>query len=292
MRITDGMRQTSTRAAQSAASERLHQATRQAVTGKRVEAPADDPASFARITRTGGNLARWEGRAQSLSQAEGDAQIGEAALASASDVMVRLREISVQMADGTASAADRALAAKEVTALRQQLVDIGNTRGSTGYLFGGTRTDAPPFDNAGVFAGNDIAISVETSDGVSVRKNASGATAFTAAGGRDILADAAALSTALATDNVAGIQSSIDAMGEGHKQLVRARGETGLQLDRMKIAQEVAAGATLALSAAQAKDAEVDLTEAFSGLSDAQQAYERAIEISRRTLAMFDIKNM
>ncbi|MBL8743837.1 MAG: hypothetical protein JNK04_22165, partial [Myxococcales bacterium] len=111
-------------------------------------------------------------------------------------------------------------------------------------------------------------------------------------GGRDILSDAAALSTALATDNVAGIQSSIDAMGEGHKQLVRARGETGLQLDRMKIAQEVAAGATLALSAAQAKDAEVDLTEAFSGLSDAQQAYERAIEISRRTLAMFDIKNM
>ena len=34
------------------------------------------------------------------------------------------------------------------------------------------------------------------------------------------------------------------------------------------------------------------VTEAFSALSDAQQAYERSIEISRRTLAMFDIKNM
>lgn len=63
-------------------------------------------------------------------------------------------------------------------------------------------------------------------------------------------------------------------------------------MDRMRVAQEVASEATLALQTAQAADSEVDLTEAFTGLSEAQQAYERSIEIGRRTLAMFDIKNM
>jgi flagellar hook-associated protein 3 FlgL len=292
MRVTDGMRRTETLKAQSLAVERLQRATQQAVTGKRVAAPQDDPAGFARITRNGASIDRWQSRTQALSQAEGDSLIAESSLASASDIMSRLKEIAVQMADGTATASDRAISAKEVTQLRQQLVDIGNTRGSTGYLFGGTNTDTPPFDSLGVFSGNDNAISIETSDGVSVRKNASGATAFTASGGRDILADAAALATALSTDDIAGIQSAIDAVDEGHGQLVRARTETGLQLDRMKMAQEVAAEATLALETAQAKDSEVDLTDAFTGLADAQQAYERSIEISRRTLAMFDIKNM
>ncbi len=292
MRVTDGMRQTATREAQSLAVERLQRATQQAVSGKRVQAPQDDPAGFARITQNGASVERWQSRTSALSLAEGDSQIAESALASASDIFSRLKEIAVQMADGTASASDRAVSAKEVTALRQQLVDLGNTRGSSGYLFGGTKTDTPPFDNAGAFSGNDGVIAVETSDGVTVRKNASGADAFTATGGRDVLADVAALATALATDNVAGIQSSIGFVGQGHDQLVRARAETGIQLDRMKMAQEVASGATLALQTAQAHDSEIDVTEAFSALSDAQQAYERSIEISRRTLAMFDIKNM
>lgn len=292
MRVTDGMRQTATREAQSLAVERLQRATQQAVSGKRVQAPQDDPAGFARITRSGASVERWQSRTSALSLAEGDSQIAESALASASDILSRLKEIAVQMADGTAGASDRAVSAKEVTQLRQQLVDLGNTRGSTGYLFGGTKTDTAPFDAAGVFSGNDNAIAVETSDGVTVRKNASGADAFTATGGRDVLADVEALATALATDNVAGVQASIGFVGQGHDQLVRARSETGIQLDRMKVAQEVASGATLALQTAQAHDSEVDVTEAFSTLSDAQQAYERSIEISRRTLAMFDIKNM
>jgi flagellar hook-associated protein 3 FlgL len=292
MRVTDGMRQTATRQAQGLATERLHRATNQAVTGKRVNAPQDDPASFARITKSGAGIGRWESRSQALSQAEGDSLIAESSLASASDIMSRLKEIAVQMADGTATSSDRAISAKEVTQLRQQLVDIGNTRGATGYLFGGTATDTAPFNTAGVFSGNDNAISIETSDGVNVRKNASGANAFTAAGGRDILADAAALEAALTANNVTGIQAAIDATSTGHSQLVRARTETGLQLDRMRMAQDVASEATLALKSAHANDSEVDITEAFTSLADAQQGYERSIEIARRTLAMFDIKNM
>jgi len=285
------MRHTSAREAQSASIERLQRATSQAVTGKRVSAPQDDPGGFARITRSSASIERWEARTQALSQAEGDSLIAESALASASDIVSRLKEISVQMADGTASADDRAVGAKEVTQLRQQLVDIGNMKGSTGYLFGGTRTDTAPFDVSGAFSGNDNAISIEMGDGITARKNASGAMAFTALGGRDILADAAALATALSTNDIAGVQAAIDNTEQGHTQLVHARADSGLAIDRMRMGQEVAAEASLVLQTARANDSEVDLTDAFSNLTRAQQSYERSIEISRRTLAMFDIKN-
>jgi len=285
------MRHTSAREAQSASIERLQRATSQAVTGKRVSAPQDDPGGFARITRSSASIERWEARMQALSQAEGDSLIAESALASASDIVSRLKEISVQMADGTASADDRAVGAKEVTQLRQQLVDIGNMKGSTGYLFGGTRTDTAPFDVSGAFSGNDNAISIEMGDGITARKNASGAMAFTALGGRDILADAAALATALSTNDIAGVQAAIDNTEQGHTQLVHARADSGLAIDRMRMGQEVAAEASLVLQTARANDSEVDLTDAFSNLTRAQQSYERSIEISRRTLAMFDIKN-
>ncbi len=292
MRITDGMRHTATQQAHAAANQRVATATEQAVTGKRVSAPKDDPGAFARATRGTAAMERWSAREQALSLAEGDARIAESALASSADIMTRLREIAVQMADGLHTASDRADSAKEVTALRQQLVEIANSRGQSGYLFGGTATAAPPFDSAGVFSGNDNPAFVETSDGATVRRNASGAQAFTAAGGRDIFADIAALASALTANDVAAVQSSIDAIDQGHEQVVRARAESGLVMDRVATAQAIAEEVGLQLSKAVVDDIEVDAMSSYTELASAQAAYERSIEVARRVMSMFDIKAM
>ena len=77
MRVTDGMRQTATREAQSLAVERLQRATQQAVSGKRVQAPQDDPAGFARITQNGASVERWQSRTSALSLAQVDGAIAK-----------------------------------------------------------------------------------------------------------------------------------------------------------------------------------------------------------------------
>ena len=287
MRVTDSMRYASLQQSQTAASNRLYKAGQQASSGLRVNSPSDDPGAYARITAKDGTIAKLDSRKRSLDRTQGDASIAESALASGSDIMSRAKELAVQMADGSLSASERTIAAKEVTELRQALVAVANTRGSSGYVFGGTKTGAPPIDSTGAFVGNDGSIEVEIGDGVRIRGNASGASAFTASGGRDVLADLDNLATALTTNNVAAVQGSIDDLNQGFQQIVHARTDIGLSMDRMRTASTVTDNVTAAVKQARAPEAELDATTAYTNLAEANSAYERSIAVTQKLLAAF-----
>lgn len=284
MRVPDNLFAANVARAQARASASLYKAAKVASTGLRVSAPADDPHAFARIASLKSGESRLDARASGLSRAESSLSLGESTLAQASDVVSRAQELAVQMADGSMSAADRAIAAKEVTQLRQALVGLANTKGPEGYLFGGTRTDTPPFDAAGTFAGNDGAVSVEIADGMTLRNNPSGARAFTAAGGRDILADLQAFEIALTTNDVTGIQGMTGTLEAGRAQIAGVRGEAGLTLERVRGAADVAQQAKLQTQKARSSESEADALVAYTNLSEAQQAFSRSIEITQQLL--------
>lgn len=291
MRISDSMRHENVRRAQERATQNVMTATEEATTGYRVRSPKDDPGSFAVIAAHDGVLARLEARAKTLDSAFSELTIAETALADAGTIMSRARELSLAMADGAMNANERAIGAKEVADLRQALVALGNTKGAKGHVFGGTNVDAPPFTSAGTFVGNDGAIPIETGDNVFVRSNGSGAMAFTSAGGRDVFQDLANLETALATNDIAGIQAASGFMEQGHSQIVRSRSELGLTMDRVRMGKTMAETSNVARQASRRQEAEVDITSAYSNLVTATQTYERALEMTRRTLQSIDIKN-
>ena len=289
MRVTDSIREQSVRKAQQRAAEQVMERTETAVSGFRVRKPKDDPSSFASITVKEASLARLADRKRSLVARTDDLSLAEGALAQAGGIMQRARDLAVQMADGSMGPSERALAAKEVAQLRQALVGLANARGTSGYLFAGSNVETAPFDAAGVFGGNDASVAVEVADGLFVRGNASGAMAFTAAGGRDVFAELQAFETALTANDSAGIQAGINAMTESHAQVVRARSEAGLTMDRFRMSVEVTENAAVALSRVKASESEADLATAYSELTSASSAYERVLEITRRTLGSVDL---
>lgn len=282
MRVTETMRVSSIERSLATTSASLYGAEARAASGARVSKPSDDPSAYARIVGHDGALAKFEARTKSLSRAASDAEMAEGTLASAGDILARAKEIAVQMADGAYNASDRAAAAKEVTEMRQTLVGLANTKGTHGYLFGGTASASAPFGGTGAFVGNDEAQWIEVSDGVTLRSNPSGAAAFTAAGGQDVFGDLGALATALANDDVSGIGAAVDALGLGHDQVVRARSVAGATLVRFSSASDVTAQAQLLVTRARAADHDADAIEAYSSLASAQGAFSRSIEVSRR----------
>ena len=75
--------------------------------------------------------------------------------------------LAVQGANESLSPSDRNAIALQVKGLRDQLISLANTKGDTGYLFAGTKTDTQPFDpTTGAFLGNDGATKVAITDGV------------------------------------------------------------------------------------------------------------------------------
>lgn len=286
MRVSDGMRVSMVTWLRGRTAERMDRLTREAASGERVGAPSDDPAAYAFRVRGEARLDLLEARKNAASLAADDLRIAEGTLASATELLARARELAVQMSNGSVDAATRAATARQVRDLRAAMIGLANERGARGYLFGGEKTDGPPFDASGSFLGNDRVLYVETSDGSLAEANASGARAFTAAGGQDVFATLESLALALEGNSVAQIQASIGALEGAHRQVVVSRVATGMAAERLGLAVTAIEDGRAAARQALASATEADVTSTYSDLVGVQGSYERSLEVLKRALSL------
>ncbi len=285
MRITNAMTLNSVLQSEQGAQERMARLSGQAASGLRVQQPSDDPAAYSSIVQQDAQIGVVTARQSAASIAAGNLNLAESTLDQASTLVQQAQSIAVEAANGTQSAGSRASSAAQVDALRQQLIGLANTRGSTGYLFGGTKTTTAPFDSSATFVGNDGTTQVEIADGVLASSNASGAQAFTAAGGRDVFADLQALSTALSSNNTAGIQSSITSLQSSYGQVLAARVDAGERAGRLQSAGDAMTSALTQMQVNRANVADIDAPTTFSNLQAAQLAFQQAIQVNQQVLS-------
>ena len=291
MRITQAMSLNNVLEAESRAAERMGRLTDMASSGRRVAQPSDDPAAYASIVQRDAVIGGVDARASTAALAATNLDFGENTLDQATTLLEKARALTVEQANGTLTAADRANAAIEMDGLRQQLLGLANTRGPSGFLFGGTKSDSPPFDPSGAFVGNDGATHVEVAEGVLARSNASGAQAFTAAGGRDIFADLKALSTAFSANDLPAIQASLVNLDAAHKQLLGARIDTGERAGRLQSASDAMKSALTLMQAARASESDADAPSTFSNLQASQAAYQQAVLVNKQILSLAFAQN-
>ncbi|MBN1609563.1 MAG: flagellar hook-associated protein FlgL [Polyangiaceae bacterium] len=270
-------------------SKRYQDASVQATTGRRVNAPSDDPVAAAEELRQKSQLEQTGDYRKNVAAVQGDMELAESTLAQAGDVLARVREITVKASNGSVNADERAVMSDEVEELRQTLLWLANVKGSRGTLFGGTLTDGPAFDGSGNFVGNDTEQRVAVGPGTTVATNPSGALAFTAAGGRDLFADLATLRDALAGNDVDAVRASLDAIEAGQTQLSRERAHTGVVLERLSTSDMALEQVEAQLQKNQQAEVGVDLTEAYSKLVDVGQTLERSVAIARQILDIGDL---
>ena len=72
------------------------------------------------------------------------------ALDAVGELLTQAKELAVRAGNDTLSPQDRKAIGEQVSSIREQVIALANTRGTQGYLFGGTRTDQPPVTAAGV----------------------------------------------------------------------------------------------------------------------------------------------
>lgn len=287
MRITESIRLNTALAGEASAASRLNDLTRMSSSGVKVDAPSQDPAAYARIVRADGQITLLGARQNTLDRSASDLNTADSTLSAASDLVVQAHSIALQMANGSMTATDRSGAAAQISGIRDQLIALANAKGTNGYIFGGTKTDTPPFDpTTGAFGGNDNVINVEVADGVTAAANASGAKAFTAVGGNDVLADLATFATALSSNNAAGIQTAMSQLDADHRQIVGAQVNVGVMTNRLTSASSVIGTALTQVKSARSADADIDAPTVLSELSATQSAYEQALAVTKQILTL------
>jgi flagellar hook-associated protein 3 FlgL len=287
MRVTERSRIAAVMLAQSRASTRLDRAMRVASGGQRVTKPSDDPAAYGAMVRSKVALAMLEEQSKNAARVMGELEVAQNALSSAVDVIARAQATALTGATSTTDAASRKLLAAEVRTMRDELLSLANARYGDRYLFGGTRTDAAPFDPVtGAFLGNDQVVRVPVMHGVAPPSNVSGARAFTAAGGVDVFASLAELADALEADDVDRIRAALGPLRAAHEQVVRAQVESGLSTTRFRDALDVMTSTKTAIAERLSEEIDGDPASQLTELALARTAYERTIAVSRQLLAV------
>ena len=143
MRVSEQMRYDSVTNNLSQLSARQAKAAQEAQTGVRVNLPSDDPVAAAQLARLAASQSQTSARRNAISTVKGDTELAESSLQQASDLMASAKEIAMQGGNGTLGATERATLALQVKDLKDQLVAVANTRGSTGSTSRAPRSPTP-----------------------------------------------------------------------------------------------------------------------------------------------------
>ena len=252
MRITQSlMLQSHVRQISSAYSQ-LFTVQDQLSSGRRLQRPSDDPSAIQSALDVRSGLRRLAAVGFNADQASSEFATAAGLLQSVTDILSRAKEIGVAGANGTANADDRASMAIEVDGLIQQLVSVANSRGTSGYLFGGSLQDAPPFaqvaTNGGdvvLYRGDQHTTSVDLGDSLQVPLNVPGSQIF-GGGGRGATTYTGKTGAAAGTGNDHLV--STDRLTVAHVQTVLGDGQlggTGDSVSGLRIGASSAAGDTL-----------------------------------------------
>ncbi len=105
----------------------LSKSQAQIATGKQILNPSDAPDQAAMMARIKATLARQDNYSKALDTVQARLDLESTTLSSASDVLVRIKELAVQVNNGSQGTVSRAAIATEMQGLRNQLLSLANS---------------------------------------------------------------------------------------------------------------------------------------------------------------------
>ena len=156
----------------------------QIATGKSLVRPSDDTSKLRNIEMLESQVRKLDSFDRNAAYLQDRYGLEETVLSSASDILIRIKELAIQAANDTLSVADRDIIAVEITSLRDEIISIANTRDVEGnFIFGGGKTDIEAFVKSNVtgkvnYQGDNRETSIAISNTRSLTKNRDGTTIF------------------------------------------------------------------------------------------------------------------
>jgi flagellar hook-associated protein 3 FlgL len=117
-------------------------------TGQKIQKPSDDAVGVGYVMRYDTELARANEFLENANTGLGMLNTMDSLMQQASDVLNRAKTLVQQASTGTVPPEVRQQIAMEISQLREQMVQIGNSEFNGKYLFNGQKTDVPPYTSA------------------------------------------------------------------------------------------------------------------------------------------------
>lgn len=169
--------------------------------GQKLLTPSDDPSGASQAILYQNALANMQQFDTARIYAKNALELEDNTLTSFGNILTKsLSEKIVAAGNGTLSDADRQAVATELQGIRDNMLDLANTKNSNGrYIFAGYDTGTAPFDKDGTYVGGDTPITQKVADSTEMQVGHTGDSVFMSNSPDDLFAQLDRAITALNT---------------------------------------------------------------------------------------------
>jgi len=283
---------------------RQYRLQNEAASGMRIQAPSDDPTGMQQALDLQAETASVAQFTQNISTLQNRANAAYSGISSLQTISNRIGDL-VTGVDGTTSATAMQADATEVTQLIQQAVQVLNAKNGDQYIFGGTATGQPPFTVTTDANGNVTGVTYNGNSEVTKSQIDSSTTLSvdvpgennTSSGARGLVADSrygadffnhliALQNDLLAGDSHAVTTTDAPALQKDADNLNYHVANNGAIQARLTAAASLLSSRQSGLQTSLTNVAGADMTQTLVQLSQAQNAYQAALQSSATILQL------
>jgi flagellar hook-associated protein 3 FlgL len=276
----------------------------QATTGQSIQAPEDDPAGMAQALGLQAQSSTVGQYAQNISTLQNRSTLVGNALQQLKTITDRVSELATQ-SDGISSPDQLRANASETTQLIQQAVQVMNTKDGNQYLFGGTASGQAPFTATTDANGNVTGVTYQGNTSVTENEVGQNSTVSvdvpgennSGSGARGLVSDsrygADLFNHMISLQNhlLAGDTNSINtvdqpALTKDSDNILYQVSNNGAVQARLEVAASAASTQQSGLTTSLNNVAGADLTQTLTQLTQAQNAYQIALQSSATILQL------
>jgi flagellar hook-associated protein 3 FlgL len=289
-RITNQMTASMTLANLTQSMDRLDTTQQRLSSGKKINEPSDDPYGTSLSLQLRGQLSQLDTYSKNVDDGTAWAQAASTSLSQVDSMVQRIRELTVQTANGANTAGDDQAAAAEVNQLITAIKQNANAQYNGQYIFSGTSTQTAPYQAgaADTYQGGTGAIMRTIGPGASIQVNADISQVLGSGGGDGKLLDTLrTIASDMQSANSAGLSSDLSKLDTNFSTLTQTEAHVGAVTDQLQMAssrlQALQVDDTQVLSNTEDADmarTEIDFSTQQAALQAALQAGARIVQTS------------
>ncbi len=270
--------------------------------GKKINNLSDDPVSLMSVLDIRASLREVEQLKKNITTGKSWLQAGESALSQVNNILSKVKELTVQMANATVGASERSNAAEMVDGFMRQILSLANTQIGGKYIFSGNMVNTAPFSfddedspTQVTYNGNDEPFSIRAGEEIYISVGRDGEQIFgddnfdwsdKSAGSTNIFKTLMDLKSALRNNSVDGIQNAMGKLDEHMNTVQNMVSDTGIRITRLEVKEQIIEDLKFSYTKRQSELEDVDIAEAIIDLQTKQLAYKSALASSAKIMQL------
>jgi flagellar hook-associated protein 3 FlgL len=282
---------------------RMNNLQNQLSTGRRINAPSDDPVGMTFALRYRSELAANDQYIRNVDAAKSSLDYYDMTLSKAGDVVQRARELMVQGSNGTNPQVSLDAIKKEMNELYNQMVEVGNSQFNGKYVFNGQQTDNQPYPNTKLddpstgprafdVSSDAGEIRYDLSSGMTLPVNITGNEIFGApasgasdTGNDNIFHVLRQASDYLAAGDTKGLTALLGRLDSRINTMLEKRAEVGARVNRIDLINDRLQDIGTNLQTIQSKTEDADIAEVITNLKMEENVYQASLSAGAKLIS-------